>query len=44
MVAAKEGGNVAGRARKDAEKTFGIDVVSSENYLDLTKKKILEKK
>lgn len=39
LDAAKEGGIVAGRARKDAEKTFGIKVVSPENYLDLAKKK-----
>lgn len=44
LEAAKEGGAVAGRARKDAEKTFGIKVVSPENYLDLAKKKKLEKK
>jgi len=43
---AKEGGQVAGRARKDAEKSFGIKVVSKENYLDLQKrnKKLEEKK
>jgi DNA-damage-inducible protein D len=39
---AKEGGEVAGRARKDAEKSLGIKVVSEENYLDLKKKKELE--
>lgn len=44
LEAAKEGGTVAGRARQDAEKTFGIQVVSPENYLDLTKKKKLEKR
>ena len=44
LGAAKEGGEVAGRARKDAEKTFGIDVVSLENSLDLAKKKKIEKK
>ncbi len=44
LDAAKEGGTVAGRARKDAENTFGIKVVSSENYLDLTKKKKIEQK
>lgn len=44
LDAAKEGGIVAGRARKDAEKTFGIKVVSPENYLDLAKKKKVEKK
>ncbi len=42
LEAAKEGGTVAGRARKDAEKTFGIKVVSPNNYLDLTKKKKIE--
>ena len=43
--AAIEGGQVAGRARKDAEKSFGIKVVSKENYLDLQKRnKRLEKK
>ncbi len=30
-VVAREGGTVAGRARKDAEKSLGIQVVSSEN-------------
>ncbi len=44
LDAAKEGGTVAGRARKDAEDTFGIKVVSSDNYLDLTKQKKIEKK
>ena len=43
LEAAKEGGTVAGRARQDAEKTFGINVVSPENYLDLTKKKRIGK-
>ena len=43
--AAIEGGQVAGRARKDAEKSFGIKVVSKENYLGLQKRnKKLEKK
>ena len=37
---AKEGGLVAGRARKDAERSLGINVVSKENYLDLQDKKI----
>ena len=42
---AREGGSVAGRARKDAEKTLGIKVVSKENYLDLTQeKRPIEKK
>jgi DNA-damage-inducible protein D len=40
-VAAREGGRVAGRARKDAEKSFGIEVVSSENYLNLQAKREL---
>ena len=44
LEVAKEGGIVAGRARADAEKTFGIKVVSPENYLDLAKKKKIEKK
>jgi len=32
--AAKEGGEVAGNARKDAEKKIGKPIVSDENYLD----------
>jgi len=44
LEAAQEGGEVAGRARKDAEKTLGIKVVSAENYLDLKAKKKIEKK
>ena len=44
LDAAKEGGTVAGRARKDAEKTFGIKVVSPENNLGLAKKKKIEQK
>ena len=44
LESAKEGGIVAGRARADAEKTFGIKVVSPENYSDLAKKKKIEKK
>jgi len=44
LDAAKEGGTVAGRARRDAEKTFGIKVVSSENNSDLVKKKKIGKK
>ena len=43
--AAIQGGKVAGRARIDAEKSFGINVVSKDNYLDLKEnKKKLEKK
>ena len=44
LDAAKEGGTVAGRARQDAEKTLGIKVVSSENSIDITKLKKIEKK
>lgn len=45
LVAAKEGGSVAGRARQDAEKTFEMNVVSPNNYLDITnEKKKIEKK
>src|SRR3989338_2032020 len=32
-VAAKEGGEVAGNARKDAEKRIGKSIISDENYL-----------
>ncbi|MEK6964004.1 MAG: Bro-N domain-containing protein [Nanoarchaeota archaeon] len=41
---AREGGAVAGRARKDAEKSLGIKVVSSGNYLDLTHTKKIDQK
>ncbi len=45
LVAAKEGGSVAGRARQDAEKTFEMNVVSPKNYLDITgEKKNIDKK
>ncbi len=44
LDAAREGGTVAGRARRDAEKTFDIKVVSPKNYLNLTKKRTIEKK
>ena len=33
-VAAKEGGTVAGNARRELEKKSGRKVVSRENYLD----------
>ena len=33
-TAAKEGGEVAGNARKDAEKKIGRPIVCDENYLD----------
>lgn len=36
--AAKEGGKVAGRAREDAEKSLGIEVISKKNYLGLPRK------
>lgn len=43
--AAKEGGDVAGRARKDLEKRSGRGVITNENYLDSPEKtKRLEKK
>ncbi|MBU0504642.1 Bro-N domain-containing protein [bacterium] len=43
--AAREGGSVAGRARKDLEKRAGQKVVTSKNYLGLTAKgkKLLKK-
>ncbi|MFH1649757.1 MAG: BRO family protein [Candidatus Woesearchaeota archaeon] len=42
---AKDGGDVAGSARKNIEKKLGKSVVSSENYLDQSEKqKKLEKK
>ena len=37
-VAAKEGGEVAGNARKDAEKRIGRSIISDENYLDKPEK------
>ena len=44
--ATKEGGEVAGNARKDAEKRIGRTIISSNNYLKLSekKKKLLEKR
>ena len=39
---AADGGNVAGNARKDFEKTLGKSVVSKDNYLDISKKKFIE--
>ena len=36
--AAKEGGEVAGNARKDAEKRIGKSIISDENYLDQPEK------
>ena len=40
--AAKEGGEVAGNARLDAEKKIGKTIISDKNYLDLKKKKLIE--
>ncbi|MCD4805204.1 MAG: hypothetical protein K8R07_05955 [Desulfobacterales bacterium] len=37
--AAKEGGTVAGVAREELERRSGEEVVSDENYLNLTEKK-----
>ncbi len=45
--AAKEGGEVAGNARKDAEKRIGKSIVTSENYLEKpesNKKKMIGKR
>ena len=43
--AAKEGGEVAGNARKDAESRIGKTIISDENYLsESEKKKKLEDK
>ncbi len=36
--AAREGGEVAGNARKDAEKKIGKTIISGENYLDTPEK------
>ncbi len=38
--AAKEGGDVAGNARRDAEKRIGKKIVTSNNYLNLPQKKL----
>ena len=37
-VAAKEGGEVAGNARKDAERRIGKSIISEENYLEESEK------
>ena len=37
--AAQRGGNVAGKARRDAEKETGLPVVSPANFLNLIEKK-----
>jgi hypothetical protein len=42
--AAKDGGDVAGKARKDLEKKSGKKVVSKKNYLEKPEnKKLIEK-
>lgn len=41
---AREGGDVAGRARRDAESRIGKSVVSEDNYLDIKKRKLIENK
>ena len=38
QIAAKQGGSVAGKARRDLETKTGKKVVSSENYLPESKK------
>ena len=46
-VAAKEGGEVAGNARKDAERRIGKPIITDENYLEegeKSKRKGLERK
>lgn len=37
-IAARQGGNVAGNARKDAEKRIGKPISTKENYKELTEK------
>jgi hypothetical protein len=37
-IVAKQGGSVAGKARKDLETKTGKKIVSSENYLPTAKK------
>lgn len=43
LDSSKEGGNIAGNARKELEKKTGRKVVSSENYLSITGKKEIKK-
>jgi DNA-damage-inducible protein D len=43
-VAARQGGEVAGNARKEAEKKIGRNVVSEENYFDEEEKEKKKKK
>jgi hypothetical protein len=40
--AAKAGGTVAGNARKELEKKSGAEIVSSQNFKDLTENNKLE--
>ncbi len=40
--AARVGGNVAGKARKDLERQSGKKVITDQNYLDKTQKKVKE--
>lgn len=42
LDSSKEGGNIAGNARKELESKTGRKVVSSENYLNITEKKRLK--
>ena len=39
---AREGGEVAGNAREDAEKRIGKSIVSEENYLSSDDKNLIE--
>ncbi len=41
---ARSGGGVAGNARKETEKELGRSVISEDNYLDISKEKLLFKK
>ncbi len=43
-IAARQGGEVAGNARKEAEEKIGRPVVSEENYLFLDEKSKKKKK
>jgi hypothetical protein len=40
--AAKQGGNVAGNARKEAEKKIGNPIVSKKNYLSISEKRLIK--
>ena len=42
-IVAKKGGGIAGGARKELESEIGEDIVSKKNYLDLKKKKLLNR-